>query len=53
MRLPWWFSGKELPAVLETGFQSLGQEYPLEKGMAANSSILVLRIPWTEDPGVL
>ena len=28
---------------------SLGQEYPLEKEMATHSSILVCRIPWTED----
>ena len=30
--------------------QSLGQEDPLEKGMATHSSILVWRIPWTEEP---
>ena len=30
--------------------QFLGQEDPLEKGMATQSSILVWRIPWTEDP---
>ena len=29
--------------------QSLGQEDPLEKGMAAHSSILAWRIPWTEE----
>ena len=29
----------------------LGQEYPLEKGMATHSSILAWRIPWTEEPG--
>ena len=33
--------------------QPLGQEDPLEKGMATNSSILAWRIPWTEEPGVL
>ena len=33
--------------------QSLGQEDPLEKGMAAHSSILAWRIPWTEEPGGL
>ena len=33
--------------------QSLVQEDPLEKGMAANSSILVWRIPQTEEPGRL
>ena len=30
--------------------RSLGQEDPLEEGMAAYSSILVWRIPWTEEP---
>ena len=29
--------------------QSLGLEDPLEEGMAAHSSILAWRIPWTED----
>ena len=32
---------------------SLGQEDPLEEGMAIHSSILAWRIPWTEDPGRL
>ena len=32
---------------------SLGQEDPLEKGMATPSSILAWRIPWTEEPGRL
>ena len=31
--------------------QSLGREDPLEESMAINSSILVWRIPWTEEPG--
>ena len=30
---------------------SLGWEYPLEEKMAMYSSILVLRIPWAEEPG--
>ena len=30
-----------------------GQEDPLEEEMAAHSSILVRKIPWTEDPGGL
>ena len=30
--------------------QSLGQEDPLEEGMATQSSILAWRIPWTEEP---
>ena len=32
---------------------SLGREDPLEEGMAAHSSILAWRIPWTEEPGGL
>ena len=32
---------------------SLGQEDPLEKEMAAHSSILAWRIPWTEEPAGL
>ena len=35
----------------ETRVQSLGQEDPLEEGMATHSSILVWRIPWTEEHG--
>jgi len=35
------------------GFQSLGQEDPLEKGMATHSSILAWEILWAEDPGRL
>ena len=35
----------------ETWVQSLGQEDPLEKEMAAHSGILAGRIPWTEEPG--
>ena len=31
--------------------RSLGQEDPLEKGMATHSSILAWRSPWTEEPG--
>ena len=41
---------KSLPAVRETWVQSLGQEDPLERGMAIHSSILAWRIPQTEDP---
>ena len=33
----------------ETRVQSLGQEDPLEEEMATHSSILVWRIPWTEE----
>ena len=44
---------KNLPAMQETGVQSLGWEAPLEKGMATHSGILAWRIPWTEEPGGL
>ena len=47
---------KNLPATQEpweTRVQSLGWEYPLEEGIAAHSSILAWRIPWTEEPGGL
>ena len=37
----------------ETWVQPLGQDDPLEKGMTNYSSILVWRIPWTEEPGGL
>ena len=33
--------------------RSLGQEDPLEKGIATHSSILAWRIPWTKEPGEL
>ena len=41
---------KNLPA---RQVQSVGHEDPLEKGMAAHSSILGWRIPWTGEPGRL
>ena len=44
---------KNLPEMQETGVRSLGWEDALEKGMATHSSILVWRIPWTEEPGGL
>ena len=44
---------KNLSAMQETWVQSLGWEEPLEKGMATHSSILVWRIPWTEESGGL
>ena len=37
----------------ETHIQSLGQEDPMEKGMATHFSTLAWRIPWTEEPGRL
>ena len=44
---------KHLPAVQETQVQSMGQEDPLEKGIATHVSILTWRIPWTKEPGGL
>ena len=44
---------KNLPAMQETQVRSLGQEDPLEKGLATHSSILAWRIPWTEEFGGL
>jgi len=37
----------------EIWVRPLGQEDTLEEGMATHSSILVWRIPWTEEPGGL
>ena len=42
---------KNLPAVQETWVWSLGQEDPLEKGVATHFSNLAWSIPWTEEPG--
>ena len=44
---------KRLPIMRETWVRSLGQEDALEKEMAAHSSILAWKIPWTEEPGRL
>ena len=44
---------KHLPAMQETGVQSLGWEDPLEKEMATHSGIRAWRIPRTEEPGGL
>ena len=44
---------KHLLVMQGTWDQSLGWEDPLEKEMAAHSSILAWRIPWTEEPGGL
>ena len=41
---------KNLPAMQETWVRSLGQEDPLEKGMATHSSILAWRISWAKEP---
>ena len=37
----------------EMWIQSLGQKDPLEKEMAAHSSILAWKILWREEPGSL
>jgi len=48
---------KKLPVMQEPQqtqcVWSLCQDDPLEEGMAAHSSILAWRIPWTEEPGRL
>ena len=42
---------KNPPVMQETRVQSLGWEDPLEKEMAAHSSIFAWKIPWTEESG--
>ena len=44
---------KNLPTMRVSRVRSLGQEDPLKKGVAAQSSILAWRIPRTEEPGRL
>ena len=44
---------KILPAMQEMGVQFLGQEDPVEEGVATHSSILAWEIPWTEESGGL
>ena len=44
---------KNLPAMQETWVRTLGQEEPLERGMATHSNILAWEIPWTEEPSRL
>ena len=45
---------KKPPAnAADVRVRSLGWVYPLEERMAAHSSILAWRIPWTEKPGGL
>ena len=52
LHFPGGSDGKE-SAMQKTRVQSLGQEDPLEKGMATHTSILAWRISWTEDLGGL
>ena len=44
---------KNLLAIQGTQVQSLGQEDPLEEEMATHFIVLIWKIPWTEEPGVL
>ena len=44
---------KNLPAMQEMQIRNMGCEDTLEKGMATHSTILVWKIPWTEEPGRL
>ena len=44
---------KNPPEMQETQVPSVGQEDPLETRMTIHFSMLVWRIPWTEEPGEL
>ena len=44
---------KRLPAMQVTWVRSLGQEDPLKKEMATQSSTLAWKISWMEEPGRL
>ena len=44
---------KKLSAMWETWVPSLGQENPLEEGMAPHSSTLAWKIPWAVEPSRL
>ena len=44
--------GKEASCNVGDLVQCLGQEDPLEKGMATHSSIPAWTSPWTEEPGM-
>ena len=44
---------KNLNSMQETRVQPLGQEDPLEDGMATHTLILAYRLSWTEEPGGL
>ena len=51
--LPWWLSGKDLPAMQEAWVLSLGWEDSLEKGITTHSGVLAWRISWTAESGGL
>ena len=44
-------AGVPMQEMWEIQLQSLGQEEPLQEGMATHSSIPAWRIPWTEESG--
>ena len=44
---------KRLSVIQETQVRSLGWEDPLKKEIAAHSSILAWKIPWTVEPSRL
>ena len=48
--LPCDSDGKESACNAGDLVQSLGQESPLEKGIATHSSVLAWEVPWTEEP---
>ena len=53
MRFPGNSDSKESACNAGDLVRCLGQEDPLEEGMATHFSILASRIPWTEGPGRL
>ena len=53
MVFPGGSDGKEPACNAGDASWILGQEDPLEEGMATHSSVLSWRIPWTEGPGGL
>ena len=44
---------KSLPAMQKIQVQSLGRKAPLDKRTATHSSMLIWRVPWTEELGGL
>ena len=53
-KMTWWIKNSPaLQETRETQVRCLGQEDPLEEGMATHSSILAWEIPWVEEPGGL
>ena len=51
--LPWWLSGKEVPASAGDTHLIPGLGRSLAEGNGNHSSILTWKIPWTEEPGAL